>query len=294
MDDTPNFITCFLMGGLGNQLFQIFIVLAKAKKHERPYIFKHSDILTTGVHRPTYWQTLFSELKTDHIVWPTSTVPMTNRTAVYQTIREPGFRHDTTMDSKLYYHRNSSICLYGYFQSYLYFAEYFDEIARTIGLREKQSLYKIPSNFLLPVSLHFRIGDYAQKQDCHPVMPVTYYIKSIEYIIQRLSTNVFHILYFFEQDDQDAVNISIRVLAKKYPTITFVPCSTKTQDWEQMLTMSNCSHNIIANSTFSWWSAYFNPNPRKIVCYPELWFGTKMGDIYLNDLFPPSWKKISL
>jgi len=106
MDDTPNFITCFLMGGLGNQLFQIFIVLAKAKKHERPYIFKHSDILTTGVHRPTYWQTLFSELKTDHIVGPTSTVPMTNRTAVYQTIREPGFRHDTTMDSKLYYHRN--------------------------------------------------------------------------------------------------------------------------------------------------------------------------------------------
>jgi hypothetical protein len=130
-------------------------------------------------------------------------------------------------------------------------AEYFDEIARTIGLREKQSLYKIPSSFLLPVSLHFRIGDYAQKQDCHPVMPVTYYIKSIEYIIRRLSTNVFHILYFFEQDDQDAVNISIRVLAKKYPTITFVPCSTKMQDWEQMLTMSNCNHNIIANSSFS-------------------------------------------
>ena len=110
----------------------------------------------------------------------------------------------------------------------------------------------------------------------------------------RLSTNVFHILYFFEQDDQDAVNISIRVLAKKYPTITFVPCSTKMQDWEQMLTMSNCAHNIIANSTFSWWSAYFNPNPRKIVCYPELWFGPKMGDIYLNDLFPPGWNKIPL
>ena len=62
-------------------------------------------------------------------------------------------------------------------------------------------------------------------------------------------------------------------------------------DWQQMLLMSVCDHNIIANSTFSWWGAYFNTNPQKVVCYPSVWFGPGVAHNTM-DLCPESWAKI--
>ena len=58
--------------------------------------------------------------------------------------------------------------------------------------------------------------------------------------------------------------------------------------------MSLCNHNIIANSTFSWWGAYFNHHEDKIVCYPDIWFGPAQGNKYMGDLFPEKWYKVSL
>ena len=58
-----------------------------------------------------------------------------------------------------------------------------------------------------------------------------------------------------------------------------------------MLLMSSCQDNIIANSTFSWWGAYFNTNNEKIVCYPYKWFGPSANH-NICDLFPDSWQKI--
>jgi hypothetical protein len=56
--------------------------------------------------------------------------------------------------------------------------------------------------------------------------------------------------------------------------------------------MSSCKHNIIANSTFSWWGAYLNENNDKIVCYPSLWFGNELQNKDTCDLFLDNWKKI--
>jgi hypothetical protein len=56
-----------------------------------------------------------------------------------------------------------------------------------------------------------------------------------------------------------------------------------------MLLMSCCKHNIIANSSFSWWGAYFNSNADKIVCYPEVWFANNTDT---SDLCPLEWIKM--
>jgi hypothetical protein len=66
----------------------------------------------------------------------------------------------------------------------------------------------------------------------------------------------------------------------------------KIEDWRQLLLMSCCQHNIIANSSFSWWAAYFNDNSEKIICYPEQWFGLQLSNHNTSDMCPKSWNKI--
>lgn len=77
-----------------------------------------------------------------------------------------------------------------------------------------------------------------------------------------------------------------------FPVLVFEKASDEIEDWEQMLVMSSCEHNIIANSSFSWFGAYFNMNKEKIICYPDTWFCGSGSNISTDDLFPPLWKKI--
>ena len=64
----------------------------------------------------------------------------------------------------------------------------------------------------------------------------------------------------------------------------------KLEDFEELILMSHCQHNIIANSSFSWWGAWLNNNPNKIVMAPKQWFITKKMNTI--DLIPDSWIKI--
>ena len=95
-------------------------------------------------------------------------------------------------------------------------------------------------------------------------------------------------------EDNDIIYNKIIEFKKIYPDIDFIQVSHELQDWEQMLQMSLCHHNIIANSTFSWWGAYFNSSfDDKIVCYPKKWFGRALSQHNLKDLCPKKWVKIN-
>ncbi len=276
-------ITVFLMGGLGNQLFQIAFCIAYSIRNKKPFFFKYSDTLDIGVVRPTYWNNFLKSLK-----------PFTKEN-IYNLNRITEYQFDY-----IEYPPNlDNIEFFGYFQSYKYFDDQFTNILKFMKIDTFKNKIKNDFNHILDnntISLHIRLGDYKFKQDCHPVMPVGYYINSLKYILNSNSEySNSKVVIFFELDDFSIVEKEyLNVLKNNFTNLDFVLIDSKLSDWEQLLFMSCCKNNIIANSSFSWWGAYFNDNINKIVCYPSEWFGPKLKDKNVNDLFPTLWNKIPI
>ena len=111
-------------------------------------------------------------------------------------------------------------------------------------------------------------------------------------IIEKTNKDDWRVIYFFEKKDIEQVSNNITMLKETFPRLIFQKPPENLQDWEEMLSMSCCNHNIIANSTFSWWGAYLNENNDKIVCYPSVWFGQMLSNHCTKDLFLNDWKKI--
>jgi len=278
------------MGGLGNQIFQIFATIAYGIKCRKQFKFLNLDKLGGGTTtiRYTFWNSFFSNLK------PFLTNELPNK---LHTIRENGFPYKEL--SILEITLNDDILLYGYFQSYKYFHNQYDTICRLIGLDKMKEnlLIKLLNNndfdFEKTVSMHFRIGDYKKIQDYHPLATYDYYERAIEFIKINNPSENFNILYFCEEQDIDDVLNMVNKLVAKFPNFKFTRGEKNLEDWEQMLLMSLCHHNIIANSSFSWWAAYFNSWKSKIVCYPSVWFG-KIANNDTRDLCPSEWIKIAI
>lgn len=278
-------ISCKLMGGLGNQLFQIFTVIACALKNNTSFAFTDETTLAGGsTARFTYWTTFLKSLK-----------PFTKylKSFKFAVVKESGFNY---YEVPLLKNNSTNVMLYGYYQSYKYFDEIKEQLFKLIKLDQQKTalISKLGTKCVeldKTISLHFRIGDYINIQDCHPIMPCEYYERSIEYILQHSNVSeITTVLYFYELQDNEAVKQMISKLTNKFPKLKFVSPDFIMEDWKQLLYMSLCKHNVIANSTFSWWGAYFNTNPDKIVCYPSVWFGPKLNKLNDTcDMFLPDW-----
>lgn len=288
-------ITCDLRGGLGNQLFEIFATISYAIKTSIPFKFLNIKSMGGGTctERYTFWETFFSNLKPfliESLIQP------------IHVIKENGFPYNALPVHEMV---NRNIVLYGYFQSYKYFQQNFTSICRLIGLdkmkkillEKLQTIYgeniKHIINEKETISMHFRIGDYKNVPDFHPILNYEYYHQSLNKIKSIYPNDTFTIYYFCEEEDIRDVSTKISILKINFPNYSFIRGDNTLADWEQMLFMSCCHHNIIANSSFSWWSAYFNNKSDKIVCYPSVWFGEK-ANIDTRDLCPPEWIKIDI
>jgi GR25 family glycosyltransferase involved in LPS biosynthesis len=281
-------LTIDLIGGLGNQLFELFTLIAYSIKFNQPFLLEKKDKFPGPyVVRHGYWDTIFEKLKNK----------LVDNELNYPVIREKGFEYNELPIPS----STNNIKLHGFFQSHKYFETYHNEIVNMLDLMTKKEtvLQKMNIDTSNMVSMHFRIGDFINLPYHHPIMTLKYYSNSIRYILNKENeknnqeqSQPLTILYFCEDVDIDYVlNEFINPLRVEFPTLTFLKADgSKLDDWEQMLCMSSCKHSIIANSTFSWWGAYLCSDDNKIVCYPDKWFGIKIQH-NVKDLFPNSWVK---
>ena len=278
-------ISVHLMGGLGNQAFQIFTALAAGMDQNVRVVFPYS---TKVGSRQTYWTTLFAS------IWQhTTTAPdadVTNQDLEsWPKYHEPRFAFDPVPP----FHGNPTM-LHGYFQSWRYFHHVRQDIFQQIHLsdmieatRTKYKHYFEDGGVV--VSMHFRLGDYKHLPDHHPVIPSTYYENAME------ACGVHHvihkILYFCEAEDKTSVESTVEGLQRKFPTVRFTRVEDDIPEWHQLLIMSSCTAHIIANSSYSWWGAYLSGHDG--VYYPDQWFGPRLAQHDTRDLFPPSWTRVA-
>jgi hypothetical protein len=178
--------------------------------------------------------------------------------------------------------------LYGYFQTERYFENHRSELLQNFMLKDK--IDKINSSLIdqikseNSVSIHIRRGDYINST--FEILDIQdYYMKAIEIIQERVEKPSFYIFtndYLWTEENFSSFDI------KK----TIVKFNKNNQSYLDMILMSNCKHNICANSSFSWWGAWLNTNPEKIVIAPEKWFKNSNYIESTYDLIPSEWIKI--
>ena len=260
-------VTVDIKGGLGNQLFQLFTLLAYSYKHDTDfYIPDYKGMLGIDKKstRPPYFETFLIKLK-----------PYIKRNRTDITYRDKQIFFYNELPSPK---ENKNIMLSGYFQNSKYFNEFSEKIINFIEIREFQN--KIKEKYVIEnsISLHFRLGDY-KSNNYHCIQDINYYINSLKTIIENTNKQDWTIRFCCEEEDVLEVTKNINELKDTFTHLAFERIDNNLLDWEQMIYMSLCTHNVIANSTFSWWSAYFNENKHKIICMPKKWINTSFEPI---------------
>jgi hypothetical protein len=181
------------------------------------------------------------------------------------------------------------VYLEGWFQSERYFENITQQLRQDFSLKASIKPFSEKYNDALkigtPVSIHIRRGDYVSNPNAtayHGVLGNDYYQKAVKIISEQVNNPHYLIFAEFTEDIKWAKeNLALPADS------TFVEPQEIYQD---LWLMSRCQHNIVANSTFSWWSAWLNPNPDKIIIAPKDWFKGKAVNI--DERLPKDWLKI--
>jgi hypothetical protein len=183
---------------------------------------------------------------------------------------------------------SNNVCLVGYWQSEKYFKQIEYIIHDELRLREE--LHPINASIMKQirtcraVSLHVRRGDYLEPNYLHYFYHCDpgYYRKAMDLILHNFPD--VHFFIFSEDLEWAKHNITTET------NISYVENNQLDRDWETVYLMSQCQHHIIANSSFSWWGAWLNQNPDKIVIAPEIWLTShKLSGV---DRIPEKWIQI--
>lgn len=286
-----------LIGGLGNQLFQYALGRNLALKNNTELKLDISGFETYklhkyGLHHFNIIENFASEKDLMHIKMPSSPVKnflidincklTGNITQLY--FKEAHFNFDPN-----FFKLTDNQYLDGYWQSEKYFKDIKSVIVNDFKIKtapnsanKKMSESIENSN---SISIHIRRGDYitdAKTNNDHGVCSWEYYENAIEKIVNLVENPLF----FIFSDDPLWVEKNFEIA---YDHI-YVNINDADKNYEDLRLMTLCKHHIIANSTFSWWGAWLNLNPDKIIYAPKKWFDNL--ELNTNDLIPTEWMQI--
>lgn len=286
VDNETKVVSANIIGGLGNQLFQMANVFSYAWKYSlTPQIKKIKESPSILKARPIYWNTIFRKIPLVKRL-PFKLIVFKEKEHSYHKIPSPD--NFTSIQNK------NGIIFYGYFPSALYFDEFRDRLIPLlfyIDHSEKKYLEKkFPKIFnrkLITISVHIRRGDYINLNYLDfftKLWETDYYFKSISYFQEKFDFEK-PLFVIFSDDPIWSRNY----ITNKFPTLNLIfPCE---KDYMELYLMSCCQHQIIANSSFSWWAAYFNNFPEKIIISPIKWFGSK-GPSRWDTTYMNGWIKL--
>jgi len=287
-----------ILGGLGNQMFQYAAGRAVAFRCQQPYWLDLTGFENYALHQGFEIDRIFSapvNLATDEDVraglgWRSGKLTRKVLRRVNSALLngpnlaiEPHFNYWPDLMN-----RGPSCYLMGYWQSEKYFKD-------CEGLLRTDFSFKLPldgSNFEASmlmqgeqsISLHVRRGDYLKHAATAKILNVCsleYYRSAIAYMAERVPSPHF----FVFSDDLQWAKSNLNI---PYP-VSYIEGNKGLRSYIDMQLMSLCAHQIIANSSFSWWGAWLNNNLKKNVVAPREWFRNGIDD---RDLVPPEWVRL--
>ena len=283
---TKKIVSVKLKGGLGNQLYQIATVMAYGWEHSITPVFKNIKKAPSGATtRPVYWDSVFRKLPLIK-QRPYNLFLYQQKRRGYHKIAKPNEICDIT--------KYSGILFNGHFSSDKYFDNFRDKLLPIlfyIDPSEKEYLKKkypeIYHRENITISLHIRRGDILinpKRYGLQLLWESDYYSKSIAYFREKFAEDNLKIIIFSSE-----IEFVRNYTEKTFPSVDFILPQEK--DYLELYLMSCCDHQIIANSTFSWWGAYLNKNPDKIVIAPKVWFIEKRVHKNWDHRYMKGWLK---
>lgn len=287
----------FLQGGLGNQMFQYAFYLAKKRGQKVTY---DCGLLSIGrQHNGFELEKLFGVCyKTNKIrlfllramlllrqksnslyrLWSLFIPSFFNLRLVEDTI-------PSLFDPNLLAFQNAYY--YGYWQTEKYFLSIEEEVRQVFSfplllLSKKTVECKNLICTSNSISVHIRRGDYLKESNIDlygGICTVEYYKESINYMNRKVANPIFVVF----SDDIEWVKAHFQM-----PNAVYVDWNQGTDAWQDMFLMSQCKHNVMANSSFSWWGAWLNNNKEKIVISPSRFLN--VGDS--KDIISDGWIKL--
>lgn len=307
------------IGGLGNQIFQYVAAYSLAKETNSSLIVlieTPEKNLKNISNNSRYYVLDKFNIKADEILFTNESIKaryllkLFNNENFFRKLNKKlsfsghkvEFVDVTNFSSAAKTAKNKIYIIDDYFESEIFFKKYSDEIKQFLKLevkdQEKLSKYfdklKTPKSFCV----HVRRGDISKTSNPEHLTPIDYQRQAIKLARELVDDPHFFIF-------SDSPEIVKQELDDKH-NIEFIS-NKELNSLDDFALMNSCQNNIIASSTFSWWAAYLNPNPNKIVIAPYPKFTNEMTvnfyrvpvpfgsreELYKNHAYPESWKKLN-